>query len=54
MSENAPKAKPVCAACPDFLEQRDLLPGDFCRVHWATIEVAVPNAGFHCEHHDHN
>lgn len=43
----------ICAACPDCLEARDLVPGDFCRVHWSTVEREVPDAGFLCEHKTH-
>lgn len=43
----------ICAACPEYLDKRGLQPGDFCMVHWATIEVELPKAGFLCEHHTH-
>lgn len=43
----------ICAACPDYLDERDLKPGDFCRVHWSTIEREVKAVGFLCDHHTH-
>jgi hypothetical protein len=43
----------ICAACPEYLEKRDMKPGDWCTVHWSTVEAEVKSVGFVCEHHTH-